>query len=264
MALATGLWLGDVPIELQKLGYVEKLLVARVRHTAVFVRVATGGRKMKANAMAFEAPIPKVYNILPPPKEDIDEILAILFTGPTQPTAEDYLRTPFLVRRNVVKEALKWLILNHVDYSDIQISDSHLLQYDEQLPPCSVIWREAESNKMHESEAVNDNEDEDGTEEGQCTFTVHGLTSSQLSGKTLSEITGLATQYFNNGGKVLAIGRKSTSESIWKNPTLYSRMFPWLFPYGLGGLGSVKLIINKLKQQHKQVGYLLIEHHSQL
>ncbi|KAK7032341.1 hypothetical protein VNI00_013089, partial [Paramarasmius palmivorus] len=95
-SLARGLWIGDVPRELKELGYIEKLLVARVRHTAVFARIATGGRKMKANAMAFEVPVPKLYNMLPPPREDIDEILAILFTGPSQPTSEDFKRTPFL------------------------------------------------------------------------------------------------------------------------------------------------------------------------
>ncbi|KAK7033690.1 hypothetical protein VNI00_012690 [Paramarasmius palmivorus] len=165
-SLAAGLWLGDVPPVLQKLGYVEKLLVARVRHTAVFARIATGGRKMKANAMAFEAPIPKVYNILPPPKADIDEILAILFTGPLKPTIDDYKRTPFLVRRNVVKEALDWLIMNHLDYSDVKLSYDNLAEYDETCPPCAVIWREAETNKTVESEAVNDNCSEEGTEEG--------------------------------------------------------------------------------------------------
>ncbi|KAK7021858.1 hypothetical protein VNI00_017205 [Paramarasmius palmivorus] len=72
----------------------EKLLVARVRHTACFVRIGTSGQKMKANAMAFEAPIPKVYDVLPPPRSDIDEVLAILFTGPSQPSTEDYQRTP--------------------------------------------------------------------------------------------------------------------------------------------------------------------------
>ncbi|KAK7038674.1 hypothetical protein VNI00_010558 [Paramarasmius palmivorus] len=240
MALANGFWLGEVPLELSTLGYVEKLLVARVRHTAVFVRVATGGRKMKANAMAFEAPIPKVYDMLPPPKSDIEEILAILFTGPAQPTEDDFRRTPFLVRRNVVKRALQWLILNHADYGDIKLSESNLDEYRETQPPCSVIWREGDSNKQLEAEALNDMEDEDGTDEGQCSFSVHGLTAENLSRKTLSQIIGLAAQYFSNGGKALAIGHSNMAESIWKNTSLYPRMFPWLFPYGVGGIGLTK------------------------
>ncbi|EEB93439.1 hypothetical protein MPER_07899 [Moniliophthora perniciosa FA553] len=169
---------------------------------------------MKANAMAFESPIPKIYDMLPPPKQDIEEILAILFTGPVRPTSEDFQRTPLLVRRNVVKEALRWLILNHKDYADVKFSDEHLMEYDEKMPPCSITWKQSDSNKTLESEGVNDNEDEDGTEQ-KCAFTVHGLTGEQLDGYTKEELTGIACQYFNNGGKVLAIGHKDRGESIW-------------------------------------------------
>jgi hypothetical protein len=59
LALARGLWLGKVPPQLSCLSFVEKLLVAKVRHTCAFVKVASGMRKMKANIVAFESPVPK-------------------------------------------------------------------------------------------------------------------------------------------------------------------------------------------------------------
>ena len=37
-------------------------------------------------------------------------------------------------------------------------------------------------------------------------------------------------------GKFIAAGRAENPESIWKNSSLYPQMFPWLFPYGLGGI----------------------------
>ena len=147
LALARGLWLGKVPVVLDNLTFVEKLLVARVRHTCAFVKVSSGMRKMKANIVAFESPIQKIYKILPPPREDLDEMLAILFTGPCKPTAEDFARTPFLVRRNAVIKALEWLKLNHVDYADIEVSHANLMQYGETVPPVSVEYRWSESNK---------------------------------------------------------------------------------------------------------------------
>lgn len=67
LALANNLWLGKVPDQLKNLTFVEKILIARVRHTCAFVKIASGMRKMKANIVAFESPIPKIYNILPPP-----------------------------------------------------------------------------------------------------------------------------------------------------------------------------------------------------
>ena len=47
LALANNLWLGKVPDELKNLRFVEKILIARVRHTCAYVKVASGMRKMK-------------------------------------------------------------------------------------------------------------------------------------------------------------------------------------------------------------------------
>ena len=98
LALARNLWIGSVPEELKCLRFVEKILIARVRHTCSFVKVASGMRKMKANVVAFESPIPKIHQILPPPWEDLDDVLAILFTGPCKPSQADLSRILFLIR----------------------------------------------------------------------------------------------------------------------------------------------------------------------
>ena len=97
LALVNNLWIGRVPDVLKNLRYVEKILVARVRHTCAYVKVASGMRKMKANVVAFESPTPKIYTVLPPPRDDIDDVLAILFTSPSKPTQEDFARTLFLL-----------------------------------------------------------------------------------------------------------------------------------------------------------------------
>ncbi|KAH7909104.1 hypothetical protein BJ138DRAFT_986275, partial [Hygrophoropsis aurantiaca] len=50
LSLANGLWIGEVPPELRDLSYVEKLLIARVRHNRCIIRVASSGmNKMIAN-----------------------------------------------------------------------------------------------------------------------------------------------------------------------------------------------------------------------
>jgi uncharacterized protein (DUF2132 family) len=139
-ALANGLWLGNVPSVLSDLRFIEKLLIARLRHNCCFVKVASGMRKMTSHAVAFQAPIPKLYHILPPPVEELDEVLAILFTGPVKPTSKDFERTPLLVCRNAVAKALQWLKLNHADYKDIEISYENLSQYPEDSPPVSVEY----------------------------------------------------------------------------------------------------------------------------
>ena len=254
LALARGLWLGKVPVVLDNLTFVEKLLVARVRHTCAFVKVSSGMRKMKANIVAFESPIQKIYKILPPPREDLDEMLAILFTGPCKPTAEDFARTPFLVRRNAVIKALEWLKLNHVDYADIEVSHANLMQYGETVPPVSVEYRWSESNKVPEGTSVFDHEEADGTVEGDCVFTVHGLTGEICNSMTPNALKAIALRHLNSGGKVLAVGHSDHLQSIWNNPQLYPQMFPWLFPYGLGGIGAASLS----HKEHKR--HLLMYH----
>ena len=241
LALSNNLWLGAVPNVLKNLSFVEKILIARVRHTCAFVKVASGMRKMKANIVAFESPIPKIYNILPPPRQDLDEVLAILFTGPAKPTEKDFARTPFLVRRNAVITALEWLRLNHSDYADIEISHENANQYGEDMPPVSVEYQPRSSNKVPEGTSVFDQEEEDGTVEGDCVFTVHGLTSELYNSMTPSALKAMALRHLNSGGMMLAVGHSDRFESMWNNPQLYPQMFPWLFPYGLGGIGSAKI-----------------------
>ena len=97
-ALAAGLWLGEVPSQLQKLSYAEQLLISRVRQNKCIVQVSSGMHKMKANVIAFENPMPKIYERLPPPIEDLDEVIAFIYTSPCRPTPEDLKRTPLLVR----------------------------------------------------------------------------------------------------------------------------------------------------------------------
>ena len=254
LALARGLWLGKVPPVLSNLTFVEKLLVAKVRHTCAFVKVASGMRKMKANIVAFQSPVPKIYKILPPPREDLDEMLAILFTGPCKPTAEDFARTPFLVRRNAVINALEWLKLNHLDYADIDISHANAMQYEDKMPPVTVEYRFSESNKVPEGTSVFDSEDADGTVEGDCVFTVHGLTGEACDSMTPNALKAIALRHLNSGGKVLAVGHSDQLESMYNNTQLYPQMFPWLFPYGLGGIGSASIS----HKEHKR--HLLMYH----
>ena len=105
LALANGLWVGEIPDELQDLTYAEQLLIARVRHNRCIVKVSSGMSKMRANAISFSNPMPKIYSILPPPIEEMDEVLAFIYTGPCKPTKADFQRTPLLVRHLKVSKA---------------------------------------------------------------------------------------------------------------------------------------------------------------
>ena len=161
------------------------------------------------------------------------------------------------MRRNAVIIALKWLKLNHANYAKIEILREHINQYDEDMPPVSIEYKESVTNKVPEGTSVFDQEEEKGTEEGECSFVVHGLIG--LTGETLNSMSPnamkiLALRHLNNNGKILAIGHSDKLESIWNNPQLYPQMFLWLFPYGLGSVGAS----NISHKEHKR--HLLMYH----
>ncbi len=238
LALANGKWVGKVPKQLSDLSYAEQLLVARIRHNRCIVRVSSGMHKMRANAITFANPTPKVYDVLPPPLAEMDEGLAFIYTGPCKPTKADFERTPLLVRKNKVRAALEWLKLNHSDYYDLEISHRNLDEYPEDVPPVVVDYHQSFTNKDPESTAVYDNEDEEGAETGSCPFVVHGLTGEEYSTMSVKALKAVALKHLTSNRKILAVGHNEQPESIYSNPQLFPQMMPWLFPYGLGGIGN--------------------------
>ncbi|KAJ6538199.1 hypothetical protein DFH09DRAFT_1090792 [Mycena vulgaris] len=98
-SLADHIWIEKIPWQMQDLSYIEKILVAKVRHDRCVARVASGRGKMSANVIMFANPTIKVYNILPPSRDELSEVLAFVFLGPPKPTKEEFKRTLMLVRR---------------------------------------------------------------------------------------------------------------------------------------------------------------------
>ena len=175
--------------------------------------------KIIANAIMFANPTPKVYDILPPPLGEISEVLAFIYIGPCQPTLEQLKRIPLLVRRNKVAKALEWLKLNHIDYSDLEISYRNLNKYPKNSPPVIITYSESngDTNKNPELTAVNDNDLEDGVEFNNCPIIVHSLSGEQLSTMSLKALTAVALKHLTDEGKILAIRHSSQPESIYNN-----------------------------------------------
>ncbi|KAF9471124.1 hypothetical protein BDN70DRAFT_820430, partial [Pholiota conissans] len=137
-ALANGLWIGDIPTALKNLTFAEQMLIARIRHNRCLMRVSSGRAKMIANCIMFANPTVSVYKVLPPSREELSEVLAFVFIGSARPTDDEIKRTPMLVRRNKVANALEWLKLNHVDYADLEISKENLESYPQSGVPVFI------------------------------------------------------------------------------------------------------------------------------
>lgn len=240
-SLANGLWLGDVPAVLSSLNFIEQLLVARYRHNVCVVRVDKGQRKMSANAIVFPQPVATVARFLPPPREELDLCLAILFTGSARPTHNDYTRTPLLVRHRNVVAALQWLQLNHSDYGDVVLSYDNLASYPENEPPVAVLHRPTDGKLGGEMLAVYETSDDRGVETGPCPFAVHGLTGAEFAQMSYQAKVASAVKYFTSGGAALAVSHAAQPANTYDDIKLFPGMFPWLFPYGLGAMGNNRM-----------------------
>ena len=96
-----------------------------------------------------------------------------------------------LVRRNIVKDALEWLKLNHVDYEDLHISLDNLNEYPLEGVPVNIEYLKSDpdsGNKFVSAMSVHDDKFEDGTTGGPCLFMVHGLIGPEFENMSIERL----------------------------------------------------------------------------
>jgi hypothetical protein len=111
-----------------------------------------------------------------------------------------------LVRKDKVGKALEWLKLNHDDYADLNISYENLNEYPENGPPVVVDYRVSEGQKDPEAMAAHNDNGEDGTRSGPCSFAVQGLTRQDLGNKFWKPLIAIALKHITKG-KPITSGR---------------------------------------------------------
>ncbi|KAJ3551910.1 hypothetical protein NM688_g4438 [Phlebia brevispora] len=112
---------------------------------------------------------------------------------------------------------------------------------------------QASGNCLHEHGRVSAVDDD-----GECLLTVQGLTAEELSKMSYQTMIATALRHLTDGGAVLTYGQGSDPEDVYSDPNIYPGLFPWLYPYGLGGFAN-KLITKKVSVE-KHVHALLLYH----
>ena len=133
---------------------------------------------------------------------------------------------------------MNWLKLNHVEYENLEISDANLNTYEDGQIPVQVLFhRKSEmGNRDPTTTAVYDNKDEEGVDDGECPFTVSGLTSDVVDDwENPSAARMAAIEHLQTGQRVLGIGRSKKLVNMSNQPEMITAAFPCLFPYGMGG-----------------------------
>ena len=255
-ALANGLWLGKVPNELQNLTWAEERLISKVRTNNFYIKVSKSGfKKIKNHVVSFENPTQAIYNTLPPSKEELDACIAVMFVGADKPSTKELNNTPFVVRRTKVQKALEWLKMNHCDYYDLDISQKNLNEYPEEGFPFTIhyVISQSDSNRAPEATSKHEVEADEGVSSGQSPIIIHGLLEKDVDTKPWKLLGSKALHHLREkDGKMMAVGHKETPESIFKNPKLYPQIFPWLFPYGLGGIDNENQTKHVSSKAHKK------------
>lgn len=137
-------------------------------------------------------------------------------------------------------KALEWLKLNHIDYADLNISRENLETYPISGIPIVIDYKtnEEQGNKIPLVMSKFDTETEEGTTEGLCLFTIHGLTGEEYSTLSIAGLKICALEHLDKDGVSLGFRHAVHPKSMYNNPQAYPQMFPWLFPHGLGGIGQ--------------------------
>ncbi len=111
--------------------------------------------------------------------------------------------------------------MNYRDYADIEISEANLKQYSESEIPVSIEYHQCDSNKVTKGISKYDMDPEHGVEEGECSFSVHGLTDESLEMMSSKALKAAALKHLNLGESMLAVGHSSEPQSMYNNPQLY-------------------------------------------
>ncbi|KAG2738044.1 hypothetical protein P692DRAFT_20851727 [Suillus brevipes Sb2] len=187
-------------------------------------------RGVKGHIIIYPQNPSAIVQVLPPSLEEVVTLICVLFVGSSPPTQE-WLRTkasPLIVRRERVRDALRWLSLHNRLYKDVRIDHDSLDKLEtEQLLPVHV----------------------------QCIPLDNGE-QSLTSRYDAADLYGQDTTEDREGGYV-QIPHGSDPVNEFCNPDLFPMIYPTLFPYGLGGFEFSGRKSKISMQTHKQSMWLL-------
>ena len=258
LAIANRLFIGAVPEELKDLTAVEESMIALCRARAIIVRLKGGnGDSYQDEGTTHSTPIhqralrghvivhpqrPDVLSeLLPPAIEDIIAPICVVYTGSNAPSA-DWLRKkakPLLVRADRVRKALIWLKAHNYLYRNITINHQVLNEIKE-LPslPVHVEF----SPECHDGAVTSGYENDGNFDNRDCTQTdddvpFESVLIADVDPKASSnELRAAAIRHFRDTNKsYLEMPHDPKPENEFCNPTLFPKLYPTLFPYGLGG-----------------------------
>ena len=180
-----------------------------------------------------------VASFLPPPIEEITSLICILFVSkPTLKWLHEKAK-PLAVRAGKVRDALIWLKRHNILYKDIILNENvlHLLPDDGVLP--FYIEHVSGSHDQDSLTSTYDNVRSVHNEHDHSKDPIpfEKLIIADVEGHVNSNELRLAAlkHIQKKEGSFLTIPHGPNPENEFGNPLLFPKMYPTLFPYGIGG-----------------------------
>ncbi|KAG1885914.1 uncharacterized protein F5891DRAFT_1132702 [Suillus fuscotomentosus] len=184
-------------------------------------------RGLKGNMIIFLQRPSKVLEMLPPSIEDVLTPIWVLFVGSSPPTT-DWLRKhakPLIVHKEKVWSALVWLCEHNVLYSDVLIDHDCLDSMSEEdiLPVHieTVPEDDARAEDVADSSTASSAED----------VFQHVIVTDVDGNAPGHELRAAAPRHVKE--QCVPHGLNPMNEYV--NPELLPKVYPTLFPYGVGG-----------------------------
>lgn len=249
LALANHNFIGTLPSALQSLTIAEEMMIALCRAKCFIMHlkeelcdIPNAQRGMKGNVIVFPQRPSRVLDILPPPIEDVVTPICVLFVG-SSPPSNEWLRKhakPLIVRREKVRTALLWLCKHNILYSDVAIDHERLdlLSEEDVLPVyietlCETADAEVAQNALT---SRYDNVPSNSSVASPVDIFEH-VVVTDVNGDTPShELRVAALRHVKErSGAFVQVPHGLTPVNEYVNPELLPKIYPTLFPYGVGG-----------------------------
>jgi hypothetical protein len=211
---ANGCWIGDVPSELQGLTFLEEQCISRARATRCTIKLEKGPSGQYAshgNVCIFPQEPRALAEVLPPPINVFyDEIAVIFVSSPDATVTEESLsKSPLLVRRKRILDALQWLKANNPLYKEVRIAEETLLDYPE-----------------HGPEAFENNQ-------GSVPISAHGILDTDQVDATYKMCKLEAMRMLKaSTTPFVKFASGNTPIQTSYNPSMYGSLWPTLYSYG--------------------------------
>ncbi|RDB20445.1 hypothetical protein Hypma_012444 [Hypsizygus marmoreus] len=258
LSIANRNLLGELPPELQDLTPIEESMIARCRAQCWIVQlkdedsdtsVPNAQRGMRGHVIIYPQDPSVVAEILPPKIEDILAPICVLFVG-SAPPSEEWLRTkakPLAVRANKIRQALIWLKAHNYLYSHIVIDHDRINALPENgILPFHVEHvlpshaQDSVTSRYDGSELEADISDRNRSVSNDDMI-FHNVVIADVNGHASSnELRAAAVRHVKKGKGYVELPRGCQPANEFHNPQLFPKMYPTLFPYGIGGFEDSK------------------------